>query len=100
MNAASTAEGLVDRHEHDDRGRQVPPQVPLEERQEIPRHQRDVRHRPEDEREHEEPEGIAPRPCQRIAPSVPKVSEMTTVQTTTIIVFITARQNSSCTQAP
>ena len=60
--------GLVDRDQHDDRGRQMPPQVPFEKRQHVARDQRDMRHGAKHQRDHQQPEGIAkPRPRQSVA---------------------------------
>ena len=61
-------EGLVDRHQNDDRRRQIAPDVQLKERQQIAGYQRDMRHRAEYQCRNQNPERIAAaRPRQRIA---------------------------------
>ena len=62
-------EGLVDGNEHDDRGREMSPEIPLEKREKISRDQGDVRHRAEDQRRHQQPERVTEsRPRKGVSP--------------------------------
>jgi hypothetical protein len=67
------------------------PDIQLEERQQIARNQRDMRHRAEDQRRDQDPEGIAlARARQSVAAKRAEVSEMQVTDTVTIAVLITA----------
>ena len=60
-------ERLIDGDQYDDCCRQPSPEVPFEERQQIARDQRDMRHRPEYQGGNQQPERITiPGTCQRV----------------------------------